>query len=33
MYNINSQIKFKSSMLKSSVRDCSDGYTLFKGTI
>ena len=33
MYNINSQIKFKSSMLKSSVHDCSDGYTLFKGPI
>ena len=32
-YNVNSQIKFKSTMLKSSLCDYSDAYILFKGTI
>ena len=33
MYNTNSQIKFKTSMLKSSLCDYSDGYILVKWTI
>ena len=32
-YNTNSQIKFKNSMLKSSLCDYIDAYILFKGTI
>ena len=32
-YNVNSQIKFKTTMLKSSLCDYSDVYILFKGTI
>ena len=32
-YNVNSQIKFKTTMLKSSLCDCSDAYILAKGTI
>ena len=32
-YNVNSQIKFKTTMLKSSSCDYSDGYILVKGTI
>ena len=32
-YNVNSQIKFKSTMLKSSLCDYSDAYILVKGTI
>ena len=32
-YNINSQIKFKTTMLRSSLCDYSDGYILVKGTI
>ena len=32
-YNVNSQIKFKTTMLKSSLCDYSDAYVLFKGTI
>ena len=32
-YNVNSQIKFKTTMLKSSLRDYSDAYILFKGKI
>ena len=32
-YNVNSQIKFQTTMLKSSLCDYSDAYTLFKGTI
>ena len=32
-YNFNSQIKFKTSMLKSSFCDYSDAYILVKGTI
>ena len=32
-YNVNSQIKFKTTMLKSSLRDYSDAYILVKGTI
>ena len=32
-YNVNSQIKFKTAMLKSSFCDFSDAYTLVKGTI
>ena len=32
-YNTNSQIKYKNSMLKSSLRDYSDSYILVKGTI
>ena len=31
-YNVNSQIKFKTTMLKSNLFDYSDAYTLFKGT-
>ena len=33
VYNFNSQIKFKTTMLKSSLCDCSDAYILVKGTI
>ena len=33
MYNTNSQIKFETSMLRSSLSDFSDAYILFKGTI
>ena len=33
VYNFNSQIKFKTTMLKSSLCDYSDGYILVKGTI
>ena len=32
-YNVNSQIKFKTTMLKSSLCDYSDPYILVKGTI
>ena len=32
-YNVNSQIKFKTAMLKSSLCDYSDAYILLKGTI
>ena len=32
-YNNNSQIRFKTSMLRSSLCDCSDAYILVKGTI
>ena len=32
-YNVNSQIKLKTTMLKSSLCDYSDAYILFKGTI
>ena len=32
-YNVNSQIKFKTTMLKSSLCDYSDAYILFKGTL
>ena len=32
-YNVNSQIKFKTTMLKSSLCDHSDAYILVKGTI
>ena len=32
-YNKNSQIKFKTTMLQSTLLDCSDGYILAKGTI
>ena len=32
-YNVNSQIKFKTTMLKSSLCDSSDAYILVKGTI
>ena len=32
-WNINSQIKFKTSMLKSSLCDYSDEYILVRGTI
>ena len=32
-YNVGSQIKFKTIMLKSSLRDYSDGYIIVKGTI
>ena len=32
-YSVNSQIKFKTTMLKSSLCDYSDAYILFKGTI
>ena len=31
-YNVNSQIKFKTTMLKSSLYDYSDAYILAKGT-
>ena len=33
VYNVNSQIKFKSTMLKSSLCDYSDAYVLVKGTV
>ena len=33
MYNTNSQIKFKISMLKSTLCDYSDAYILFKATV
>ena len=33
MYNTNSDIRFKTSMLKSSLCDNSDAYILVKGTI
>ena len=33
MYNTNSQIKFKTSMLKTSLCDCSDAYILVRKTI
>ena len=33
MYNINSQIRFKTSMLRSSLCNYSDAYILVKGTI
>ena len=33
MYNTNSQIKFKTSILKSSLCDYSDVYILMSGTI
>ena len=33
MYNINSQLKFKTSMLKSSLCDYSDAYIIVKGKI
>ena len=32
-YNVNSQVKFKTTMLKSSLYDYSDAYILVKGTI
>ena len=32
-YNVNSQIKFKTTMLKSSLYDYSDAYILVKGTV
>ena len=32
-YSVNSQIKFKTTMLKSSLCDYSDAYILVKGTI
>ena len=32
-YNVNSQINFKTAMLKSSLCDYSDAYILVKGTI
>ena len=32
-YNVNSQIKFKTTMLKSSLCDYSDAYILVKGAI
>ena len=32
-YNVNSQIKFKTTMLKSSLCDYSDAYILVNGTI
>ena len=32
-YNVHCQIKFKTTMLKSSLCDCSDAYILVKGTI
>ena len=32
-YNTNSQVKFKTSMLRSSLCDCSDAYTLVSRTI
>ena len=33
MYNVNSQIKFKTTMLKSGLCDSSGSYILVKGTI
>ena len=32
-YNVNSQIKFKTTILKPSLCDCSDAYILVEGTI
>ena len=32
-YNVNNQIKFKTTIVKSSLCDCSDAYILVKGTI
>ena len=32
-YNVNSQIKFKTAILKSSLCDYSDAYIIVKGTI
>ena len=32
-YNTNSQTKFKTSMLKASLCDCSDAYIAIKGTM
>ena len=32
-YNVNSQIKFETTMLKSRLCDYSDGYIIFKGNI
>ena len=32
-YNVSSQIKFKTTMLKSNLCDCSDEYIIFRGTI
>ena len=32
-YNVGSQIKFKTTMLKSNLCDCSDAYILVKGKI
>ena len=32
-YNVNSQIKFKTTMLKSSLFDYSDAYILIRGTV
>ena len=32
-YNVNSQIKFKTTMIKSSLCDYSDAYTHVKGTV
>ena len=32
-YNVNSQIKFKTTMLKSNLCDYSDAYILVKGTM
>ena len=32
-YNVNSQIKFKTTMLESNLCDYSDAYTLFKRTV
>ena len=32
-YNVNSQIRFKTTMLKSSLCDYSDAYIIVKGTI
>ena len=33
MYNANNQIKFITSMLRSSLCDCSDAYILVSGTV
>ena len=33
MYNINSQIKFKTSIIRSSLCDYSDAYILVSGTV
>ena len=33
MYNVNSQTKFETSKLRSSLCDCSDAYILVSGTI
>ena len=32
-YNTNNQIRFKTSMLRTNLCDCSDAYILVKGTI